>query len=396
MSSRIVLKAKRERSLLRRHPWVYSGAVERIEGTPEAGETVGIYDAQGQWLASGGYSPNSAITCRVWTFTEGEGVDRLFFHRRLEAAWGYRQTLGLECVTNSYRLIHGEADGLPGLVVDVYGPYAVVQCSTVATERWKKVIASELMCLPGIRGVYERSDMDSRHREGLEPSSGVLAGEEPPSLFEIQEDGMKIAADLRGGHKTGYYLDQRENRRLAGVEVSGRSVLNCFCYSGGFGLRAALRGASSVMQVDAVEPALALARENARLNGLQDSNFTYIKADVFQLLRTFRDSRKGFDVIVLDPPKFAETQSQLEKACRGYKDINLLGMKLLNPGGTLLTFSCSAAMTPELFRKVVGDASRDAHRTVRVVRVLEQAPDHPRSLDFPEGDYLTGLELRVE
>ena len=395
MQKKIILKPKREHSLLRRHPWIFSGAVGAIEGEPEAGETVDIFDSEGHWLAKGAFSPESNITCRVWTFTEGEGVDRLFFHRRLEAAAAYRASLNMEQSTNSYRLVHGEADGLPGLVVDRYGEFFVIQCSTAAADRWKMVISKLLMEQPGTRGVYERSDMESRVREGLPPSCGALAGEMPPERFEVIENGLHVWADLINGHKTGYYLDQRDNRKSLG-NVGGLSVLNCFCYSGGFGLRAALDGAASITQVDAVESALELAKANVKLNGLPPERFTYIKADVFQLLRTFRDSRKSFDVIVLDPPKFADTQAQIEKASRGYKDIDLLGFKLLKPHGRLLTFSCSAAMTPELFRKVVGDALRDSHRTARVIRTLEQSPDHPRSLDFPEGDYLTGLELQVD
>ena len=396
MPGKIILKEKRERSLLRFHPWIFSGAVNTIEGKPETGETVDVFDCNGHWLAKTAYSPQSNIICRVWTFTEGENVDQLFFHRRLEAAANYRDFLRLKKETNAYRLVHGEADGLPGLVIDRYGDFFIIQCSTAATDRWKMVIAKLLMKFPGTRGVYERSDVDSRVHEGLSKVSGLLMGEEPPEFFEVVENDMHILADLKNGHKTGYYLDQRENRKSLGCDMAGRSVLNCFCYSGGFGIRAAMEGAASVMQVDAAEPALALAKKNARQNSLPEERFTYIKADVFQMLRTFRDSRKSFDVIVLDPPKFAETQAQLEKACRGYKDINLLGFKLLKPGGTLLTFSCSAAMTPELFRKVIGDAQRDSKRTAHVVRTLEQSSDHPRSLNFPEGDYLTGLELHVE
>lgn len=395
-NGKVIVKAGRERSLLRRHPWVFSGAVAAVEGDPEPGATVEVTDASGHWLARAAWSPSSAIACRVWTFDQEEGVDRMFFHRRLEAAWAYRRSLGLETVTNAYRLVHGEADGLPGLVVDVYGPTMVMQCATVATERWKRVLAELLMQFPGVTGVYERSDVDSRSREGLSPSVGLLAGEEPPERFELEEYGLRLLVDVRQGHKTGYYLDQRESRRTLGGALDGKSVLNCFCYTGGFGLRAALEGAAEVIQLDAAAPALELARQNAALNGLREEVFSYVRGDVFQVLRQYRDARRSFDIIVLDPPKFADTQAQLAKASRGYKDINLLGCKLLRPGGRLFTYSCSAAMTPELFRKVVGDAARDAQRQARVVRTLEQAPDHPRSLDFPEGDYLTGLELRLD
>lgn len=393
MNKDVILHPGRERSLLRRHPWVFSGAVARVTGQPAAGDTVAIRAADGRWLAWGAYSPASQIRARAWTFNADEVVDADFFSRRLEACRCYRRQLGVAATSNAWRLVHGEADGLPGCVVDRYGDFYVCQFSSVGAERWKAVIVELLSAESGVRGVYERSDCDSRQREGLQPLCGVLAGEEPPPLFEVRENGLRLWADLREGHKTGYYLDQRDNRTERRCYADAAEVLNCFCYSGAFGIRAALAGAKRVIQVDAAESALALARRNAELNGLAEERFRYVRADVFEFLRRCRDSRESFDVIILDPPKFAVTQAQLAKACRGYKDINLLAAKLLRPGGTLLTFSCSGAMTPELFAKIVGDAVRDAGRDGRIVRVLGQAPDHPLSLDFPEGHYLTGLEL---
>ena len=390
--AQLLLNPNRESSLLRRHPWIYSGAVAKVQGNPEPGDTVDILSSKGEWLARGFYSPASQIRARVWTFDEGEAVDEAFFARRLEQAKAYREKLHIS--SNSYRLIHGEADGLPGCVVDVYGAYCVCQFLTTGAARFSGVLASLLMKMPGIEGIYERSDAEARTREGLELRCGLLAGLEPPERFIVEENGLRIIADLRGGHKTGYYLDQRDSRSKMPC-AKGADVLNCFCYTGGFGLRAAYEGAASITQVDISAAALELAQENAALNGFSQERFTYIKADVFAQLRKFRDQGRSFDVVILDPPKFADTQRQLQHAARGYKDINLLGAKLTRPGGTLMTFSCSGAMTPELFAKVVGDACRDAGRKALVQRTLEQAPDHPTALDFPEGRYLTGLEINL-
>ena len=386
----LVLNPNREGSLLRKHPWIYSGAVAKVVGEPQPGETVEIVSAKGEWLARGFYSPASQIRARVWTFERDEAVNETFFARRIQQAKSYRDKLRIQ--SNSYRLVHGEADGLPGCVVDVYGKFCVCQFLTTGIARFANVIASQLMALPGIEGVYERSDAEARTREGLELHCGPLAGKEPPERFIVEENGLRLIADLRNGHKTGFYLDQRDARSSMPF-AKGADVLNCFCYTGGFGLRAAMEGANSVTQVDISAPALEIARENAALNSLGQDRFTYIKADVFVQLRKFRDQGRSFDVVILDPPKFADTQRQLQHAARGYKDINLLGAKLTRPGGTLLTFSCSGAMTPDLFAKVVGDACRDAGRKALVRRILQQAPDHPTALDFPEGRYLTGLEL---
>jgi 23S rRNA (cytosine1962-C5)-methyltransferase len=389
----VILQPRRERSLLRYHPWVFSGAIARVEGEPSAGDTVEVHAADGQWLARGAYSPESQIRIRLWTWQAEERIDLDFFRRRLAACHAYRQALGVAATSNGWRLAHGEGDGLPGCVLDRYGDYYVCQFSSCGAERWKAAVVELLAAEPGIRGVYERSDCDSRRREGLSVSCGLLAGEEPPPLLELHEHGLRMWVDPRDGHKTGFYLDQRDNRRQRACYATAKELLNCFCYSGAFGIRAALAGDAQVTQLDSSEAALALAQQNVQLNGLPEERFHYVRADVFQFLRSCRDARQSYDVIILDPPKFADSQAQLARACRGYKDINLLAAKLLRPGGTLLTFSCSGAMTPSLFQKVVGDALRDAGRSARIVQQLSQAADHPRSLDFPEGHYLNGLEL---
>lgn len=394
MPKELILNNGRERSLLRRHPWIFDGAVAAVSGAPLPGDTVEVYSFEGKWLARASYSPVSKIRARVWTFDQNEPVDQAFFDRRIDAATAYRSRLAIHGQTDTWRLVHGEADGLPGCVIDRYGDFVVCQFLCAGSEAAREMILASLKRDRSIRGIYERSDTDARERDGLQSRCGLLWGEEPPELFTIHENGVQYLADLRNGHKTGFYLDQRENRASLPF-CSGAAVLNCFCYTGGFGLRAAKEGAQSVTQVDLSAPALELAQRNAELNRFDDALFTYTKADVFEQLRKFRDMGRQFDVVVLDPPKFAETPKQLEKAARGYKDINLLGAKLTRPGGFLLTFSCSGAMTPELFAKIVGDAARDAGRTARIVKVLGQAPDHPVTLDFPEGRYLTGLLLSL-
>lgn len=390
---KITLKPGRERSLLHFHPWIFSGAVDIVEGEPQPGADVEIYDSKGQWLAIGAWSPISQIRARVWTFKKDELVDGAFFESRISDALEYRRRLGL-LDADSCRLIHGEADGLPALVVDKYGDYLSCQFLGAGTEYHKSDIVNALLKLmPGIKGIYERSDNDSREREGLPQVVGNVWGEEPPTPLIIEENGLKMSMNLAGGHKTGYYLDQRENRRAVMPLAKGADVLDCCCYAGGFGLLAAKHGAKHVTFADAAESSLDLVRANAKLNNLDESTFEYVKSDVFQLLRKYRDSRKDFDLIVLDPPKFAATQARLAKAAKGYKDINLLAMKLLRKGGTLLTFSCSAAMTPEFFRTIIAQAAADSGRRIRIVREFAQGADHPQSPFFPEGVYLCGLQL---
>ena len=392
MPKLIILHKGKEKSLLRGHPWIFDGAIAEVAGNPASGETVDVLAEDGQWLARAAYSPASKIRARVWTFNQEEQIDQAFFDRRIRLALAYREKLAISSFTNTYRIIHGEADGIPGCVVDRYGPFLVCQFLCAGTETNKSLILNSLFLIPGVSGIYERSDTDARTRDGLEPRCGLICGQEPPDLFEVHENGIVYLADIKNGQKTGFYIDQRDNRASMPF-CADAEVLNCFCYTGGFGLRAAMEGASHVTQLDISAPALEHARMNAAANNLPEECFTYEKADVFEHLRKYRDMRRQFDVVVLDPPKFADTPKQLEKAARGYKDINLLGIKLCRPGGTLLTFSCSGAMTPELFSKIVGDAARDAGRNAVIVKALAQAPDHPVTLNFPEGRYLTGLQL---
>lgn len=396
MIKQLILHKGREQSLLRRHPWIFSGAVHSVSGDPQPGESVDVLGSDGTWLARAAYSPASQIRARVWTFDREEPVDADFFTRRLQQCLAYREKIAITQQSDAYRLVHGEADGLPACIVDRYGEFLCCQFLSAGAEFWKKEILEGLCAISGIRGIYERSDNESRTRDGLPLSSGLLWGEMPPEALVIHENGLLHHVHLQQGHKTGYYLDQRDSRlALTGNICRAAAVLDCCCYSGGFGVRALKCGADRVCFADASEKSLQWVSANAVLNEVPADKFELLKGDVFQLLRTFRDSRRSFDVIILDPPKFADTQARLDKAARGYKDINLLAAKLLRPGGMLFTFSCSAAMTPELFRKVVGDAARDAGRDALLVRSFAQAPDHPQSLNFPEGHYLTGMQLQL-
>jgi 23S rRNA (cytosine1962-C5)-methyltransferase len=391
----VILHPGRERSLLRRHPWVFSGAIREVRGEPQAGDTVDLFAADGSWLARGAFSPASQITVRAWSFRQEEQIGPEFIRQRVADAVRFRQDLDLERQSTAFRLINGESDGLPGVIADRYGEFLVCQFLTAGAERWKAPIFEALAAAGPFRGVYERSDAEVRQKEGLPPAAGVLQGEAPPNLIEITEQSVRFLVDVKQGHKTGFYLDQRDNRPLPAQLSRDRDVLNGFSYTGGFGVWALKGGARSVVNVDSSGDALELGRRNIQLNGLSADRVEDHDADMFALLRRFRDARRTFDLIVLDPPKFAETRGHLEKACRGYKDINLLAFKLLRPGGMLLTFSCSGAVTPELFQKVVADAALDAGREARIVRHLHQAPDHPVALSFPEGQYLSGLQVAV-
>ncbi len=386
----MILNPSREKSLVQRHPWVFSGAVQKLRGKPGQGETIEILSSEGAWLARGAYSPESQIRARVWTFDPDETIGSGFFRNRLAASIGARRVMGLE-KTNAVRLVNSESDGLPGVIVDRYAEYLVCQFLTAGAELWKDTIVSELQDLSPCRGIFERSDSDVRFKEGLSPAAGRIAGEEPPGAVEVEENGCRYLVDIRQGHKTGFYLDQRDNRAFLAGYAEGREVLNCFSYTGGFAIAALKAGAGRTTNIDSSRGALELASRNAALNGFGAEAMENTEADVFTLLRRYRDSRKSFDIIVLDPPKFAESRSQIARASRGYKDINLLALKLLRPGGILFTFSCSGLMERDLFQKIVADAALDAGREARILRWLTQSPDHPASLNFPEASYLKGL-----
>ena len=386
----IILNPNREKSLLRRHPWIFTGAVHHVDGNPASGATVDLISSEGHFLARASYSPISQIRARVWTFTD-EPVDKEFFRKRIKSALALRDTCHLTRDTDSYRLIHAESDGIPGLIVDRYNNVLVLQSLTAGSEFWKETIADILVEETGIENIYERSDADVRELEGLKPLIGILRGTIPDSKIMIDEYNLKFIVDIQHGHKTGFYLDQRHNRHRVGEFAKDRDVLNCFCYTGGFSIHVLANGAKSVLSVDSSADALALLEENIALNNLPADRHTSLEGDVFQLLRKFRDENRSFDMIILDPPKFAPTAAHAEKASRAYKDINLLAFKLLRHGGMLFTYSCSGGIDAALFQKIVASAALDAGTDATIIEYLSQGSDHPVSLHFPEGAYLKGL-----
>jgi len=385
----IRLKPGKERSLQRRHPWVFDGAVAK--GSADPGETVRVDDANGQFLAWGACSPASRIRVRAWSFEAAERIDAAFFTARLRAAIGLRERLAVD--SDGVRLVHGEADGLPGLIVDRYGDTLVAQFGAAGVERWKPVIADALLSLTGVDRLYERSDTSSRRLEDLPDATGWLRGGGDTALV-LQEHGWRLGLDVATGHKTGYYLDQRDNRAIAAALVRRHGlaeVLNCYCYTGGFTVAALAGGAQRVVSVDSSGPALQQAAANVALNGLDTSRCEWLDADVNATLRRFIDEGRQFDAIVLDPPKLAPTAAHAERAARAYKDINRLGFRLLRPGGVLLTFSCSGGVGVELFHKIVAAAGLEAGVDGVFLQRLGGAPDHPMTVQFPEGEYLKGL-----
>lgn len=387
----LILRAGREKSLRLRHPWIFSGAVEKTSGEPQSGETVEVLSSAGEWLARAAFSPLSNIRARVWTFDRDETVDESWVRARLAAALALRTSLQIGQESDAMRLVHGESDGLPGVIVDRYADWLVIQCLTAAADRWKDTVVDALVELTGVTHVYERSDVDVRRLEGLAERAGLVRGAHLPEGVVITENGLKFMVDLRRGQKTGFYLDQRRNRQRLGQLAQGRDLLNCFCYSGAFGAYALAGGGRSVLAIDSSAEALASGAHNMRLNGLDEGKTVWHEGDVFMALRKLRDQARTFDLIVLDPPKFAPTSAQAEQAARGYKDINLLAFKLLRPGGLLFTFSCSGGISAELFQKIVAGAALDARVDARIVDHLCQAGDHPVALNFPEGTYLKGL-----
>jgi len=393
--ARVILKRGREKPVLNRHPWIFSGAIKRVEGEVADGEVVEVADYRGRFLARGYLNRRSQIAVRLLTWDQGEVIGEDFWRRRLERAIASRQALAEDPCTNAYRLVNAESDLLPGLILDRYGDYLVVQFLTLGIEQWKAELVSLMVDLLRPKGIYERSDVEVREKEGLAEVSGLLHGEEPPDLLEIRENGHHFLVDVKRGHKTGFYLDQRENRRKLIEYCRGKEVLNCFAYTGAFAVYAAAAGAGRITNVESSAEVLELARRNMALNGFVGRDDEYVEGDVFQVLREYRDTGRTFDLIILDPPKFAYSQHQVEAACRGYKDINLLAMRIIAPGGILFTFSCSSLVSPDLFQKVIFGASIDAGRDVQIVVKLSQASDHPILLAFPESEYLKGFVCRV-
>lgn len=391
----IHLKAGRDRSVRRRHPWIFSGAVASVEGDPHPGETVEVLSDGGEWLARAAISPSSQIRARIWTWDQADEVGPDLLGRRWRAALGARRAWVAEGEVTAFREIYAESDGLPGVIVDRYGPYRVIQLLTAGAEAWRGELCERAAADPGILGVYERSDADVRELEGLAPRSGAVSGDIPPGTVEIAENGLRFQVDLRRGQKTGFYLDQRDHRRLVGELAAGAEVLDCFAYTGAFSIAALRRGAIGVLAVDSSQPALDLAEINLRLNGLPEDRWQAQRGDAFEELRRLRDGRRSFDLIILDPPRFAATSAHANRAARAYKDINLLAFKLLRPGGRLVTFSCSSGVGPDLFQKIVAGAALDAGVEASIQAWLGQPADHPVGIHFPEGRYLKGLVCQV-
>ena len=383
------LKDGKERSLLRRHPWIFDSAIAR--GGADPGETVRVESQKGEFLAWASFSPASKIRARVWSFDPAQRIDAAFLASTCARAVRARQRFDLQ--SDSMRLVHGESDGLPGLIVDRYGDTLVAQFLGAGAERWKATLADALLAETGLTRLYERSDTNSRSLEGLPSVAGWLRGDGPTDLA-IQEHGWKLTLDIATGHKTGFYLDQRDSRRKFADHarrLAFRRVLNCYCYTGGFTVAALAGGADHVTSIDSSAPALERARTNVELNGFDAARAEFIDADVNASLRRFIEEGRSFDAIVLDPPKLAPTVAHAERAARAYKDINRLALKLLEPGGVLFTFSCSGGISADLFHKIVASAGADAGVDGYVTERLGGAPDHPMTLEFPEGEYLKGL-----
>ncbi|HGM6988523.1 23S rRNA (cytosine(1962)-C(5))-methyltransferase RlmI [Serratia marcescens] len=392
---RLHLAKGREKSLLRRHPWVFSGAVQRVEGKALSGETIDILDSQGKWLARGAYSPESQIRARVWTFQQDEEINIDFFIRRLQQAQSWRDWVAQRDGLDGYRLIAGESDGLPGITIDRFQNFLVLQLLSAGAEYQRPALLSALQhCYPEC-SIYDRSDVAVRKKEGLPLAQGPVLGDLPPELLPITEHGMKLLVDIQQGHKTGFYLDQRDSRLAARNYSAGRRVLNCFSYTGAFAVSALMGGCAQVISVDTSQAALDIAKQNVELNKLDLNKAEFVRDDVFQLLRNYRAQGEKFDLIIMDPPKFVENKNQLASACRGYKDINMLALQLLNPGGILLSFSCSGLMPTDLFQKILADAAVDAGRDVQFIEQFRQAADHPVIATYPEGLYLKGFACRV-
>jgi 23S rRNA (cytosine1962-C5)-methyltransferase len=378
------------------HPWVFSGAIEQVNGHPAAGDLVDVAAAGGEWLARGYYNPRSQIVVRLLTWDRSEPVDDAFWRKRLAAAAAARAGLAADGRTTAYRLIYAESDGLPGLIVDRYSDWLAVQFLTLGVEVRRQTLLGILADLFAPAGIVDRSDVAVRKQEGLPLRNELAWGQPPPADFEILENGLRFPVNLLGGQKTGFYLDQRENRRIVAGHAAGRRVLNAFSFTGAFGVYALAAGAVHVTNVDSSIEALQGAEAALRLNDFDpDRQAEGIAGDVFQVLRAFRDEGRRFDLVILDPPKFARSRAEVDAATRGYKDINLLGLKLLAPGGLLATFSCSGLVSADLFQKIVFGASADAGRDAQIIARLSQGPDHPILLSFPEGEYLKGLLCRV-
>ena len=387
----IVLKKGREKSLKRRHPWIFSGAVEKASGKP--GDTVEVRDSGGRVLAIAAYSPKSQIRARVWSFDANESVGVDFLRHKIQKALALRESLPAAKHSNALRLVNAESDALPGLVVDRYADVLVVQFLAAGVERWRDAILDLLVELSGCAAIYERSDAEVRKLEGLEPKVGFAHGDRNASRCPIIEHGLNFRVDVEQGQKTGFFLDQRENRQRVRALAAGREVLDGFSYTGGFAIAALAGGARRVCAIESSKDAIQVAKENLAANPLDAAKLEFVQGDVFSHLRTLRDRNEKFGLIVLDPPKFAPSAAQVKNAARAYKDINLWALKLLSPGGLLATFSCSGGVSAELFQSIVAGAAVDAGADAKIIERFGAAADHPVATEFPEGEYLKGLLL---
>jgi 23S rRNA (cytosine1962-C5)-methyltransferase len=397
-TSRLQLKKGREKPVLNRHPWIFSGAIQQVQGQPEPGDLVDIVSAKGEWLCRAYFNPHSQIRARILTWDENQAIDEAFWQAKIQQAINGRSALQLQPATTAYRLINAESDSLPGLIVDKYGPYLVIQCLTLGIDRRKEMLINLLENMLQPEGIIERSDVSVREKEGLTEIAAIHRGQRPSANLIVRENNHQFAVNLLEGHKTGLYLDQRDNRAAVcqPQHIAGKNVLNLFAYTGGFAIYAAAAQAAQITNVDSSADLLTQAEQNIHLNGHERPQDEYIVADAFQLLRHYRDTNRTFDVIILDPPKFAHSHRDIKAATRGYKDLNWLAMRLLTPGGLLATFSCSGLISMDLFQKVLFGASVDAGREVQIIQTLTQSADHPVLLTFPESAYLKGFLGRVQ
>lgn len=393
---KVYLKANREKSILKRHPWIFSGAIQKIPENIQPGSTAAIYSSTGNFLAWASINPKSQIAARILSWCEEEEINEAFIHQKILSAVGKRKDSISSEESDSYRCFYTESDGIPGLIIDIYHDQLVIQITSAGAEYWRTTIIEACQKITGVAGCFERSDEDIRKLEGLAPSKGVLFGNNKNNFVEIEEWGIRYLVDVQKGQKTGFYLDQRQNRKKLREYSKNRSVLNCFSYTGGFTLNALAGDCAEVISIDSSKDAISLAKRNMELNSLPNERDNWVEGDVFLELRKFRDSGRKFDLIVLDPPKFAPTYNSIPKATRAYKDINLLAFKLLEAGGTLFTFSCSGGISTDLFQKIVQGAALDAKREVTILERLRQDIDHPVPLSFPEAEYLKGLVCSIQ
>ncbi|UIR54966.1 class I SAM-dependent rRNA methyltransferase [Sphingobacterium sp. SRCM116780] len=392
---KIILNKGKDKAAWQLHPWVFSGAINRVEGSPDNGDVVSVYNAGNEFIAYGLYHDSSRVAVRLLEWHPDQQVDDQWWRTRIQKAIKARQHLFIEGNNDTARLIFAEADFIPGLIVDKYADYISIQVHAAGIEKIKDIVIDELNKLLSPKGIYERSDLKSREHEGLPDTNGLLSGELPPEFVEIIENGIRYQVNIIDGQKSGFYCDQRENRALTAHYVKDKKVLDCFCYSGGFTLNAFQEGAASVTSVDSSALAIETLRSNIVLNGYDQDNHIAIQSDVNKQLKEFVTTNEKFDVIILDPPKYAPSRSALERASRAYKDLNRRGLLLLESGGLLATFSCSAAMDIDTFKQVLAWAALDAGKEIQFIKQFHQPEDHPVRASFPEGEYLKGLLVRV-